>query len=135
MITTQRFLIIVVCINLLSGVFLTMYDNPTLYDENVLDSDIDYYEGANKEFKDGDLYSSAKNTDIEVERSIGNQLTWGDIIVGILWNGLNPFAITPSQYNNPFEKMIAIILIIFRTLMGILIGIEAYMFYKNNKTT
>ena len=135
MISTQRLLMIVIGLNLIIGLAGSIYQNPTIYDDNHLSVEQSLYEQYGENFKDDDAFSGVKNRDYQQETSIGNSLSWGKILLDVFLNGINPFSFTPNDFDTNVEQIVAQMLVIFRSLMYILLLVEVIMFFKNKKSS
>lgn len=149
MITTQRLIIIYVMLNIVVGAAMTLHSGiqeATKEQDNGLTSvgkelakERDKLNIQTGEiFFEEDPTATAKNTGLQVEASIGNKLTWGQIIMDVAFKGINPFSLmikSPYQTESRIETDIRAILTLFRTLFALIIGIELYMLMKNGKTS
>lgn len=135
MLSTQRLIMIIIGINIIIGLVGAIYNEPTVYSSNRFTEAIDYNEQFGKDLDSEDKYSGTTNRDYDSETTIGNSITTGSIIWDVFWTGLYPLSVHPSMFETQIEKIFANILIIFRALMWILIGVELYLFIKNKKTS
>lgn len=135
MISTQRLIMIIIGINLIMGLIGSIYKNPTLYNDDFIDNEQNYYEKSGNDFKDDDPYTGVKNQDYIQENSIGNSLSWGKILLDIFLGSINPFSFSKQDFDTNIEKIAVQVLGIFRSLMSLLIIIEVIMFFKNKKSS
>lgn len=141
MITSQRILIIFFTINVLIGIATHIYLNPTLssyvgngevvfgQEQTNVESQVDQYGS------DDTLYSGIKNKDYITETTVGNPITWTQIIFDVLNKGFNPFAITPSDYDTYIENAFAWLLNFVKSIFSLIAILEIYMLFKNRKTS
>lgn len=133
MISTQRLIMIVVLINLMTGIVGNIYIKPTTYDNNIIAGEEDYSQQYSENLLQEDKYSGIRNRGYDSEQSIGNSITLGSNIWDIIIDGVNPLSVHPNMFESDIEKMFAIILSMFRLLLGIILIVEIYMIFKNRK--
>lgn len=135
MISTQRLLMITIGINLLIGLVSAAYGNITAFDEDDFTTQICGIEDKVNQFDSSDEYSGVTNREFQQETSIGNPISWGKVLLDTFRCGLNPFGFTANDFEHTMEKMVAFIIMLFRSLMWILLILEIYLLFKNKKAS
>lgn len=137
MLSTQRLIMIFVLINILIGVGIGIYKNPTIYGDTTAQQEIDIMEDQQAEFEEEETeYGGIPTTDTSGEgKTIGNPIKMGAILWDIVLGGLNPLSIRPGMFQTTTEKIIATMLLMFRSLMAIIAGLELFLLFKNRKAT
>jgi hypothetical protein len=137
MISSQRLMLIIIVLNMMLGFVGEIYHNPTGYSDTTATVEQQLLEEYEAEYKsDEGLWGTVKATANKIyENTIGNVVSWGNIIFKVFINGLNPFSFTASDFNHPVEKAFANLLVLFRSLMTAILILEGYMIFKNKKSS
>ena len=134
MISTQRLVVLFIMINVVVGIVDLTYYSPTAYQSTPFDSIVseldDFQEEQEKVW--GGLLSGASQV---VETTIINPLRLGYTLLRFFWKAFIPFSVYPRTDYSTFENVGVTILTLFRTLLSLIVGFEAYAFYKNKKQT
>lgn len=137
MISTQRLIIIMLMINVVVGIVDLTYYSPTQYQTTPFDSinnqlDAFQQKAQEEETTWGGLFSGAVNV---LEVTVINPLRFGYTLLRFLWKAFIPFSILPTGNETPVENVVITVIILFRSLLALIMGIEIYLFFKNKKTT
>lgn len=134
---THRLLIIVVLINIMIGIGMEAYYSPSTFVSANINTEIDIMEENEQDFESDDsIWGSVKTTGNRLyENTIGSPIKWGWNILKVFTRAINPFSFTPGDFTDPVEKVMAWVIMLFRSLMTTIIIIEAYMFFKSGKTS
>lgn len=135
-VSTHRLILMFVMLNLIIGIAGTAYYSPRSRNTNVITEYTDLGGEWEDELTSEDAkWGTAKSTSNQfTETTVGNTFTIGKFIWNVFWMGINPFSIRPSMVDTDIEKIIAYILEWFRSLLMIVIALEAYFVFKNRKT-
>lgn len=137
MIGTHRLLLLLIAINMVTGFAMEIYHDPTNENNDQITTEQQLMEQYEEEIQSNEgIWGGVKRRASDLfENTIGNPIKWGYTILKIFIRGLNPFSFSASDFTHPIEQAIANILILFRSLlMGVVVGVSAYMFFKNKST-
>lgn len=137
MISTQRILLILVCLNTVIGIAGDLYVQPTVYNADKLTDLEEYSTNLIDEFNN----DQTQEANIRTQSTL-QEPTWGSalqistlIMTGFL-KGITPFPFwTSTEDFNNVEQLIIGVLTIFQSLMYIILITEVFMLWKNRKTT
>jgi len=124
-------------INVVVGIVDLTYYSPTTYQSTPFDSIVSELDDFQEEQEKDDtvwggLLSGASQV---VETTIINPLRLGYTLLRFFWKAFIPFSVYPRTDYSTFENVGVTILTLFRTLLSLIVGFEAYAFYKNKKQT
>lgn len=136
-ISTQRLILIFLVTNMMIGMAMNMYFEPTTYSNDQIDVDeqaarITQNTQNTKESWFGSLVADVRRG---YENTVGNTVAAGGSLLRLFWNGMYPFSFTPSDFDTEAEKQMARVIMWIRGLLTTLLLIETYMFLKNKKTS
>lgn len=137
MISTHRLLLILVAINMVIGFAMQIYYDPLSSNTDQVTVEQQLLEQYEQEMESQEgTWGSIKRTTSQLwENTIGNPIKWGWTILKIFWRGINPLSFTPDDFTHPMEQAMAQGIVLFRSLlMGVVVGLSAYMLYKNKAT-
>lgn len=137
MISTQRLLIMVISLNLLMGTLAELFMEPTQFPTNQLTTEAQFAKDYENEFEsDSGIWASIKSTTTNIwEGTIGNPIKWGYTILRIFVRSALPLPFNESMFETQQEKYIAEGFNWFIHILQIVLIIEAYMVFKNKKTS
>lgn len=137
MISSQRIIFMFILINILIGIGIGIYKNPTAYDSSIIDEEIQIMEDQQVEFEEENTeWGGIPTTDTSGEgKTIGNPLKMGAIVWNMFLDAIAPWSIHPWMFNNTVEKIIAWLLMLFRAIGTSLLIFETILVFKNKKAT
>lgn len=137
MITSQRLIIILVMFNILTGIVTQIYNNPTtssIENSQVITEADSINEKVIIANNDDSKYGGITSENLVSEQSIGNPISWGNILLNIFTKGFNPISVMPTTSDTVIEQIAISILILIKSLLYIILLIEIYFIFKNKKT-
>lgn len=139
MISSQKIVAMIIGINIMLGIILTAIETDGTTDPDF--TSIDTIRGTidkeeeNAQSEEG-VWGSIKSAVSKItEATIGNIIKWGLGLYNILKLGFNPWSISPSDYTNQIEILMARILLGIRSFITALLLFELYVVFKNKKAT
>lgn len=134
---SQRLILIMIFANLMIGIAGEVYHNPTQGNLDAINQESSFLEEREQNFESETGIWGATKARISqaYENSIGNSIHWGASIIRVFVRGINPLSIHPNDVDTQAEKAFVYILILIRSLFMVLVIYEAYLVFKNNKTT
>lgn len=126
-----------ILVNVMVGIGMNTYNNPFDTNTNVILLEANYLESyQNTTSSEEAVWGSAQSDgNRQFETHIGNPLTWGWGVLKTFYRVLAPWSLWHLNFENAVTKLMVNILTLFRGLMMLLVGMEAYMFYINKKTS
>lgn len=136
MISTQRIILLFILMNLLVGIGGTIHNNPTAFNFNKINEEININEELVNEYTDENTKTGGiPSEDTSGEgKSIGNMFKMGLITWEVIIRAIWPFSVYPN-YPTVIENIIATLILYFRLLGSVLVGLELYLLFKNRKTS
>lgn len=138
MISSQRIITMIIGINLIIGMIMTGYNNPTEYNNEAVQNEISFIENSQNEYTDEDtgVWGTVKaGAGRLYENTIGNVIKWGYIILSVFIRGINPLSINAGMFENQVLKLIANMILFTRSIMVLVVIFEIYLVFKNKKAT
>lgn len=137
MMSTQRFILIMLALNLIVGVASEMYYNTQTYNTTQYSTETTLAENSENELKKEDGAAGlVKLTATRVwESPLATPIRVAITLFKIFARGLIPFSILPSQFTSEPEHTLAWILVWFRSMFWVVIAIEIYMIRTNKKVS
>jgi len=132
--SSQKIIVMIVMINLVIGSIYGIWHNP-IDGLNVITEKANILTDYSVHIIEDDPLSSLNNPQLQTEPSIGNPVSWGKLLLDILWGGINPISIKPSMFDTQFEKILTTFLSLFRSILAMLFLLEAIFILKNKKWT
>lgn len=139
MISSQKIVAMIIGINIMLGIILTAIEtdgttDPDFTSIDTISGTIDKEE-ENAQSEEG-VWGSIKSAVSKItEATIGNVMKWGLGLYNIFKLGFNPWSISPSDYTNQIEILMARILLGIRSFITALLLFELYVVFKNKKAT
>lgn len=126
---TTGMIVLLIFINLITSVSYAIYENPTTFQSETVTDTISIGADYGNNFS-ADNNQQGQQQGLLVEGTVGNAIRMGISIVSLFTIGIHPFS-TPTTNANVLDKLFMFAMMLFRAVMWILIGIEAYIFFKN----
>lgn len=139
MISSQKIIAMIIGINIMLGIILNAIGtdsntNPDFTSIDTITGTIDKEE-ENAQSEEG-VWGSIKSAVSKItEATIGNIIKWGLGLYNIFKLGFNPWSISPSDYTNQIEILMARILLGIRSFITAFLLFELYVVFKNKKAT
>lgn len=136
--SVQRFVIIMLVINLMIGIAGDIYYNPHILRSNQITTEQSIAENYEVDLKKEDGITGlikARVTQFWDESPLATPFRVAVTVFKIFARGINPFSLTSTQFDNTMEKIMAWSLIWFRSTFWVLLALEIYMFRTNKKAT
>lgn len=127
MANTFKLILIVLTINLLIGVGISAYETTTQHQATATDITNTYTDYMTDRLTLNYRDTQSASTDQEAQTVIDDLDTQMNFL-DILWNGIK---LVPIPENNTLETIIAIIINMFRIILGGLLVVQAYILFRN----
>lgn len=134
MISTQRLMIIIICVNVIIGLTTTMWLNllpnrvqPILYANNMGEEIATYETSEINKPLNSELQTGISQWGATVEKSM--------LLTKVFWYGFVPFIPTYYYATTQLEEAIVVILGLIQSLLYVIVALELYLIMVNKKTS
>lgn len=137
MIGTQRLIIILLALTLVTGWATDLYqDSYENYETTRVNELIVFGEEYSQEVSNTTGGSKSADTIYATETTYGSTISMGKGIFDILMKGLDPwpFESSKTEFSTPLETALKSMILLMKALLYVLVGVEVYMVIKNKKT-
>lgn len=135
MITSQRLLLIGIFLNLFMGLLTHAYYNEGEFKEDLIQDLAEQTEQSRTEAKSQEgIYGSIKGAIQKVDTTITSVYVYGKAILKLFIMAMWPFSVPVSNFTG-MNRIIAMIITLFRVCVTALVLVEVYLLYKNRKAT
>lgn len=131
---TIKVIIIIVLLNLVTGLVLESYNWSVSENDDVLTYHVIYGRNFTLDSTSEHNIETGGDTSENYNPTIGSSKGWTKNVWGILSSGFNPYALSKDNFKNEFVKIIVDILFYFRWMVNLTAIVLMIMLFFNKKS-